>query len=53
MAPSEFWNLTPTEFYWILDAKQPVKMFGKMTEHEVAAIYDEAYPAEDEWDAST
>jgi len=43
MAPSEFWSLTPAEFYWILEAKKPVTMYGTMSEHEVEAIYAEAY----------
>lgn len=43
MQPSEFWQLTPTEFYWILDAKKPVEMYGRMTEFEVDEIYRDAY----------
>lgn len=43
MRPKDFWRLTSQEFWWLLDAKKPVKMFGKMTESEVAEIYADAY----------
>lgn len=43
MRPSEFWGMTPTELWWLFDAKRPVRMYGKMTEHEVARIYRETY----------
>jgi len=43
MAPSEFWGLTPAEFYWILEAKRPLRMYGRMTEYEVDEIYQDAY----------
>lgn len=43
MSPREFWSLTPTEFWWLVDAHKPVKMYGKMREDEVAAIYEEEY----------
>ena len=35
MAPSEFWELSPTEFWHIHAAKLPPKMYGKLTEYEV------------------
>lgn len=35
--------MTPWEFWLLVEAKRPVKMYGKMTEHEVAAIYAETY----------
>lgn len=41
----------PTEFWWLMDVHKPVKMYGKMTEYEVAAIYEEEYgppPEEDD-----
>lgn len=43
MRPKDFWRLTPTEFWWLVEANKPVKMYGKMTEYEVKAIYEEAY----------
>lgn len=43
MRPKDFWELTTTEVLWLLDANKPVKMYGKMTEYEVAAIYEETY----------
>lgn len=49
MKPSDFWGLTPTELWWFLEAKKPIKMYGSMTEYEVATIYRETYgePEED------
>jgi hypothetical protein len=43
MRPKDFWRLTPAEFWWLLDAKKPVKFYGKMSEFEVAQIYNETY----------
>lgn len=43
MRPKDFWKLTPIEAMWLVDAKKPVKMYGKMTEHEVAEIYRQTY----------
>lgn len=39
--------MSPTEWAWLYDIKSGQRMYGKMTEAEVAAIYDEAY-GEDE-----
>jgi hypothetical protein len=36
--------MTPTEIFWLIEAKQPPKMYGKMTEDEVAELYDLAPP---------
>lgn len=47
MSPRDFWRLTPTEFWWLMKANEPVKMYGKMTEYEVKAIYEEAYGVEE------
>lgn len=39
----------PTEFWWLMDANRSVKMYGNMTEYEVAEIYEEAYgPVEED-----
>jgi len=43
MKPAEFWQLHPQEFWWMAEAKRPPKMYGKMSEHEVAEMYEEAY----------
>jgi hypothetical protein len=43
MRPEDFWSLTPTEFWWLFDAKLPVKMYGSMTEYEVRYLYEKAY----------
>lgn len=33
----------PTEFWWWVEAKKPVKMYGNKTEAQVARIYEETY----------
>ena len=38
MAPSEFWELSPTEFWMIYNAKSPPKMYGKMSEDEAERL---------------
>ena len=38
MAPSEFWELSPTEFWIIYEAKLPPKMYGKMSEAEAERL---------------
>ncbi len=43
MRPKDFWRLHPKEFWWLFEARKPVKMYGKMTEAEVAEIYNDAY----------
>ena len=43
MSPSEFWSLHPTEFWWLVEANRPVKMYGDMTEDQVRQIYEETY----------
>jgi hypothetical protein len=35
----------PIEFWWLVEAKQPVRMYGSMTEAEVQQIYEETYGA--------
>jgi hypothetical protein len=43
MRPKDFWKLTITEFWWLVDARQPAKMYGSTTEREIAQIYEETY----------
>lgn len=43
MAPDAFWSMHPTEFWWAVEARTPVKLYGSMTEFEVAQIYRETY----------
>lgn len=50
MRPKDFWDLTVPEFWWLVDAKKPVKMYGSMTEYDVKKIYEETYGPEDEDD---
>jgi hypothetical protein len=36
--------------WWLLKAKKPTRMFGRMTEDEVREIYEETYgPYQPEW----
>jgi hypothetical protein len=39
----QFWKADPRELWWLVEAVKPPKMYGKMTEDEVAEIYEEAY----------
>ena len=41
MTPEQFWRLHPLEFWWMADARRPVRRFGRMTESEAAEIYDD------------
>lgn len=41
MSPRDFWTLTPEEIHWIVEAHP--RMYGSMTEDEVAEIYERAY----------
>lgn len=43
LRPDDFWSLTVEEFWWYVELKTPVKMYGSMTESEVAQIYRETY----------
>lgn len=43
MTRDEFWSLHPTEFWWLVDAHTPKKMYLNMSEDEVREIYEEAY----------
>lgn len=41
MPPEQFWRLHPLEFWWIADARRPPKMYGHLTEDEMADLYEE------------
>lgn len=43
MRPDDFWRLHPVEFWWLVEANRAPKTFGKMTEAEVAEMYEDAY----------
>jgi hypothetical protein len=43
MRPKDFWRMHPQEFWWLLEVKQPPKMYGSMTEAEVAELYEFAF----------
>ena len=45
MSRDEFWRMDPAELWWLVEHHRPVKMYGSMTEDEVAQIYEEAYGA--------
>ena len=42
--------MTPTEWAWLYEQKTGPKMYGSMTEAEVAALYERAYGRDDEED---
>ncbi|RFA24346.1 hypothetical protein CAI21_21975 [Alkalilimnicola ehrlichii] len=43
MSPAEFWRLHPVEFWWLVQAKTPTRMYGSLTEDEVAELYEDTY----------
>lgn len=43
LSPDQFWRLTPREWWWLHDARQPPRMYGSLSEAEVAELYDETY----------
>ena len=49
MAPGEFWELSPTEFWLIHEAKTPVKKTGGMTDEEIENLNDLFEEAEAKW----
>ena len=46
MSPRDFWRMHPIEFWWLVDARRPKKMYGDMSEDEVAELYEELMDAE-------
>ena len=38
IAPSEFMQMSPTEFWLVYDAKLPPKMYGRMSEEEAERL---------------
>lgn len=51
MAPSEFWELSPTEFWLIYEAKIPPKKIGGMSEEQTDTLTDMLEEAEQAWQA--
>ena len=49
MAPSEFWELSPTEFWLIYEAKLPPKNIGGMTENHTERLTEMLEEAEEKW----
>lgn len=41
VTPKQFWQLHPIEFWLLVDAHKPVRMYGKLTEYEVEELYEE------------
>jgi hypothetical protein len=35
--------MQPIELWWLIEARKPVRMYGRMTEDEVEEIYFETY----------
>jgi hypothetical protein len=52
MPPAQFWKLHPVEFWWQVDARRPKKMYGSLTENEVADLYEEMNAMEEWHDGS-
>ena len=45
---SDFWQMTPSEFWLIHDAKSP-KKYGRLREDEAERLLENLEQAEDEW----
>jgi hypothetical protein len=43
LKPAEFWDLHPLEFWWLVKARRPVRMYGSLTEHDMAELYELAF----------
>ena len=46
MTAEQFWSLSPTEFWWWVEARTPKPTWGDkhpMSEDEVRDIYEDAY----------
>ena len=35
--------MRPSEVYWLIEARRPVKMYGLLTEQEAEQLYFETY----------
>lgn len=42
-SPREFWSLSLEEYYWLLKARAPKRMYGGETEESVADLYQQTY----------
>lgn len=42
MTPDQFWRLTLREFWWLVEANRKPKMYGDLTEEQVAELYEDA-----------
>jgi hypothetical protein len=51
VTPSEFWQMHPDEAWWLIDAKRPTGMYGKLTAEEVEECYQEIMEEEELADA--
>lgn len=43
MSSADFRQMHPAEFWLLLEAKQPPKMIGSITESEMAQLYEDTY----------
>ncbi|MGI9159856.1 MAG: phage tail assembly chaperone [Saprospiraceae bacterium] len=43
VSPSEFWALTPTELWWLVEANKKEDTGTSMSESEIEEIYRETY----------
>ncbi len=51
MAPSEFYDMSPTEFWLVYEAKIPPKKIGGMSENHVDELTEMLEEAEQKWQA--
>lgn len=43
MTPEQFWRAQPREIWWLIAARRPRPMFGRMSEDEVESLYAETF----------
>jgi len=49
VSPSDFWEMSPTEFWLIYEAKLPPKNIGGMSEEQADTLTEMLEEAEHEW----
>jgi hypothetical protein len=39
LTPGEFWRMSPDEFFWWLEFKMGVNMYGSLSEDDAESLY--------------
>jgi hypothetical protein len=40
IAPSEYWRMTPSEVFLLMEAKTPEQRFGNVTESQLESLFE-------------